>query len=130
MAGLDTNSRAEVSHLLGRLNEDAIRVVLVQRSKGEPLPPWVTDIVEIKGGDVWIGKRDEWEPSVDTVAHIDEVNDEPGLTPSDPVVKLQDVSVSYGEGSRPVLKSVSWEILPGSRWHLQGANGEPYLPSH
>jgi ABC-type molybdenum transport system ATPase subunit/photorepair protein PhrA len=32
---------------------------------------------------------------------------------TEPLVKLNRVSVSYGEGTRPVLKDVSWEIKPG-----------------
>lgn len=132
MAGLDINSRDEVSRLLGELNEDGTRVVLVQRAKGaDAMPSWVTDICEVKNGDVWVGPRAEWEQRAQRpAAHIEDVEELPEDTVAEPVVKLQDVSVSYGQGSRPVLKNISWEIQPGQRWHLQGANGEYHAGIH
>jgi ABC-type molybdenum transport system ATPase subunit/photorepair protein PhrA len=144
MAGLDVQSREEVAGLLGRLNEEGgIRVVLVLRAKGDPLPDWVTDVCEVRQGEVWIGKRAEWEArgsikngseaSVeDAVGHESAAAKKRESSDSDakePVIKLQDVSVSYGEGTRPVLKSVSWTIQPGQRWHLQGANGTSMFAS-
>lgn len=41
----------------------------------------------------------------------------------EPLIDLKDVSVSYASGARPVLRNITWRILPGSRWHLQGSNG-------
>lgn len=40
------------------------------------------------------------------------------------VVELNGVTVSYGEGTREVLKGIDWTIREGERWHLQGSNGE------
>lgn len=131
MAGLDIKSRAEVSKLLGELNSQGeMRVVLVLRAKGAgDMPEWVTDVCDVTNGDVWIGRAEEWKgrPALETEAQMKEVEDEAeqDAGEGEPVVKLQDISVSYGEGTRPVLNEVSWTIRPGSRWHLQGANGEP-----
>ena len=130
MAGLDIQSRAEVSQLLGDLNTQGdMRVVLVLRAKGVgDMPDWVTDVCEVSNGDVWLGKTSEWKEraAVNPQKRIEEVETEPAAETAgeEPVVKLSDVSVSYGEGTRSVLDSVSWSIKPGSRWHLQGANGE------
>ncbi|WVR07654.1 hypothetical protein IAU60_004696 [Kwoniella sp. DSM 27419] len=133
MAGLDIPSRKEVSDILGDLNANGgIRIVLVLRAKGtEGLPDWVTDIAEVRSGEVWIGKRDEYERSLSersatagATANINEVEGVPeAVANGKPVVKLDGVSVSYGEGTRQVLKNVSWTIRPGEKWHLKGANG-------
>lgn len=126
MAGLDIKSRDEVSELLGRLNyQGGIRVVLVLRAKGaDSMPEWITDICSVQGGDVWVGSRSAWEQQDHTATtNIEEIEENIGEMAAEPVVKLNDVSVSYGEGSRPVLKNISWEIKPGERWHLQGSNG-------
>lgn len=111
MAGLDVESRAEVSRLLGDLNASGeIRIVLVLRGKGrETLPDWVTDVVEVKGGDVWVGKKEEWRGEQDRVVRRDEgeagakVEElEEGEGKAEAVVQLNEVSVSYGEGTRKV----------------------------
>ncbi|ODN99033.1 hypothetical protein I350_07185 [Cryptococcus amylolentus CBS 6273] len=132
MAGLDIPSRAEVSRLLGELNADVeqgIKIALVLRGKGgEEMPDWITNVAEVRGGDVWVGSREEYDVRREgreahekkKVTEVVEINDE---IAGEPVVKLDKVSVSYGEGTRPVLKEVSWTIQPGSKWHLIGANG-------
>jgi ABC-type molybdenum transport system ATPase subunit/photorepair protein PhrA len=130
MAGLDVRSREEVSRILGELNERGdIRVVLVLRGKGaEDIPAWITDVCEVRGRDAWIGSRDEWDArtiaeGVEEGAKVEEIVEAEEDVPAEPLVRLQDVTVSYGEGTRQVLKGVSWAIKPGQRWHLQGANG-------
>ncbi|WVQ84610.1 hypothetical protein IAT38_006765 [Cryptococcus sp. DSM 104549] len=130
MAGLDIPSRAEVSRLLGELNQKGIRIVLVLRGKGGgEMPEWVTDVAEVRGGEVWIGGREEYEVKHQEEqklgqAKVEEVKEEViEEVEGEPVVKLDGVSVSYGEGTRPVLKDIKWTIKPGEKWHLIGANG-------
>ena len=130
MAGLDIPSRKEVSDLLGKLNEAGdMRIALVLRAKGEgTMPDWITDVCEVRDGEVSVGTKEEWQsrkgsnPStkieeIDKLEAVDNENKEA-------LIRLSEVSVSYGDGTRPVLKKVSWSIKPGDRWHLQGANGE------
>ncbi|WWD19660.1 hypothetical protein CI109_104122 [Kwoniella shandongensis] len=135
MAGLDVGSREEVSRVLGELNDNGIRLVLVLRGKGaDGMPDWVTDVVEVRGGEVWVGKKEEYDErhkeEQKQQARIEEVNEvaHESRVPEDgkalePVVLLDGVSVSYGEGTRKVLNEVSWTIKPGEKWHLIGANG-------
>jgi ABC-type molybdenum transport system ATPase subunit/photorepair protein PhrA len=130
MAGLDIKSRAEVSKVLGELDSEGdIRVVLVLRGKGEGLPDWVENVVDIRSGNVWIGDRSEWERLSASTASIEEVtvNDKSAEKPEKregkPVVELNGVTVSYGEGTREVLKGIDWTIRDGEKWHLQGSNG-------
>lgn len=134
MAGLDVPSRELVDSLLGDLNafEDESRVVLVLRDKGdETIPDWITNVVDVRNGEAWVGTREEWDDKMfqqrgSTASKGDEGDLPDGNTGTSqvPVVQLQNVSVSYGEGTREVLRSISWTIRPGDRWHLQGANGE------
>jgi len=108
MAGLDAKSRGEVAGTLGRLNDEGdVRIVLVLRGKrGEGMPGWVTDVCEVRGGDVWIGSREEWgaRNRSETCARIEEeekdgLNEETG---AGTLVELRDISLTYGEGTRPV----------------------------
>ncbi|KAK4684046.1 hypothetical protein P7C73_g6157, partial [Tremellales sp. Uapishka_1] len=133
MAGLDVASRTEVGRTLGDLNRNGeIRVVLVLRGKGGDMPDWVENICEVRKGEVWIGSREEWEStsrplgSGKRIEAIDVERDSRTKVDQEPVVRLSDVSVSYGEGTRKVLQDVSWTIRPGEKWHLQGANGRSF----
>ncbi|WRT70198.1 uncharacterized protein IL334_007192 [Kwoniella shivajii] len=129
MAGLDVNSRKEVSDILGKLNDKGdIRIVLVLRGKGnEELPEWITNIAQVKNGQVWIGNKEEYQNShtEPTQSQLDEVKENAKDMKTDgiPLIQLRNISVSYGEGARPVLKDVSWTIREGEKWHLIGANG-------
>ncbi len=129
MAGLDAQSRLVVDDVLGAVNasENEPRVVLVLRDREEDLPPWITNVADVREGEVWVGTRRQWEVRRAARARRERPDDKPDGSKSSseaPLVRLSHVSVSYGEGSRPVLKEVDWEIRPGEKWHLQGANGE------
>ncbi|ORX40598.1 P-loop containing nucleoside triphosphate hydrolase protein [Kockovaella imperatae] len=134
MSGLDVNSRDQVSAILGEINAKCDpAIVLVLRGKTGDIPAWVTDICEIRDGNVWIGSREVWEQekaaSIGSDIHqsspeVIESSSPPSANEAiEPVVAMSRVSISYGEGSRPVLKDISWSILPGEKWHLQGSNG-------
>lgn len=109
MAGLDVPSRKEVSKLLGELNaSEGIKIVLVLRGKGgEEMPKWITDVAEVRNGEVWIGKREEYEQKhaeeqFRNQAMVEKVVEKSDEVPGEPVIKLDGVSVSYGEGTRQV----------------------------
>ncbi|BEI82756.1 hypothetical protein CcaverHIS002_0306240 [Cutaneotrichosporon cavernicola] len=128
MAGLDAQSRLVVDDVLGSINitENEARVVLVLRDREEDLPRWITNVVDVREGEVWVGTRRQWDVRKAAQARKEQPDDMPdgSRTSSEaPLVKLSHVSVSYGEGTRPVLKDVDWVIRPGDKWHLQGANG-------
>ena len=106
MAGLDIASRGEVSRTLGELNASGdIRIALVQRGKSKgDVPDWITDVCEVREGNVWVGPREEWEGKKDdeTQTLREETAGSTAHSTQEPVIRLQDVSVSYGEGTRPV----------------------------
>lgn len=112
MAGLDVGSRAQVSQTLGELNAlGDIRIALILRGKGSAdVPEWITDICDIQAGNAWIGPKSEWARPGDGSSHIREDGSETGQSKlreeAEPVVTLNNVSVTYGEGTRPVRPSV------------------------
>jgi ABC-type molybdenum transport system ATPase subunit/photorepair protein PhrA len=130
MAGLDKLSRVTVSEILSDINatQDNPRVMVVLRDMGEEtLADWITNVIEVRDGNVWVGTRDEYDARQEKPDASDRGEELPdGNTSSSelPVVRLRGASVSYGEGSRQVLKNVNWTIRPGDRWHLRGSNGE------
>lgn len=150
-AGLDPEGREEVAAILGGLQDEGVRVVLVLRG-GEDVPAWVTHVAEATEADgLRVGERGAerawWEerkavadgqalPAADGAASDAASGKE--------IVRLQSVDVSYGPKKvrlgRPlaslrtaadpksalpwqVLDGISWSIKTGSRWHLQGHNG-------
>lgn len=117
LAGLDVRSREEVSRVLGELNKAGdIRIVLVLRGKGiAGMPEWVTDVYEVRNGDVWLGSKLDWTVRTrgGDIAPSDENEQESRgeKERSEPLVELRDVSVSYGEGSRPVSMLIQVDSL-------------------
>lgn len=136
MAGLDVQSRAEVSGVLGDLNANGgIRVVVVLRGKGSvDVPEWVTNVAEVRDGEVWIGTKEDWmarheDEQTPSATLGDVAKEDTPVNPisqpvGEPLVELNQVTVSYGEGTREVLKGIDWTMREGEKWHLQGANGE------
>ena len=107
MAGLDVNSRGQVSDILGRVNEGDIRIVLVLRGKRvEVMPDWITHICDVRQGRAWVGTRQDWEgryvSSTDSTASNEAAEGEQKPAQGSPVVTLRDISISYGDGARPV----------------------------
>jgi ABC-type molybdenum transport system ATPase subunit/photorepair protein PhrA len=152
-AGLDVQSRAQIADMLGAVNsgkrkllsseaDDAMRLVLSLRGTGAVgMPAFVTHVARVVGGEVETLPKEEY---VDKVAGEEKQHVVPDLsrtarktkTPAAPVVDAQNVSIAYGDKKvslclsyrsrliiTQVLDDVSWRILPGDRWHLQGSNG-------
>jgi hypothetical protein len=100
-AGLDPEGRAEMAAILGNLNDEGVRVLLVLRG-GEDVPAWVTHVAEAtEGGGLRVGKRGAekgwWRERRGAVA-ADEatatsLND--GAAGKE-VVRMHEVDVSYG----------------------------------
>ena len=108
MAGLDSESREEVSLVLGELNGSGdIRIMLVLRGKGvETMPGWVTDICDVRDGDVWVGSREEWRTRYEreNEGRMEQIEEDRvhQYFQGKPIVELRDVSITYGEGTRRV----------------------------
>lgn len=111
MAGLDVGSRAEVSQTLGDLNAAGdIRIALVLRGKGQAdIPDWITNVCDVQGGDVWVGDRADWDRRIAQATPssraLEPASKDNNAVDGNPVVALNKVSVTYGEGTRPVCQN-------------------------
>lgn len=108
-AGLDIPSRAEIAQLLGKVNEEQMRMILVLRGKGAVgLPEWVSSVARVRDGVVWTGEKGEYlkmaKDEEQTVHQA--VADVPASRSStdaevpakrEPLVQMRDVTVAYGE---------------------------------
>ncbi|KAJ9109558.1 hypothetical protein QFC20_003304 [Naganishia adeliensis] len=136
-AGLDVQSRAQIADMLGAVNggsakllqgaaRDAMRLVLSLRGTGAVgMPAYVTHVARVTGGEVETLSKEEYADQVGEDKHhvVPDLGASAKQTGKStvPVVDAQNVSIAYGE--KQILDDVSWRILPGDRWHLQGSNG-------
>ena len=103
-AGLDADSAADLSQLVGGLAAGGLPVLLLLG--GDPLPGWVTHRLELPGTP-------------------------PGEVPPAPVapptafgeVVAECASVTVRHAGVAILDGVNWRVRAGERWVLSGANG-------
>lgn len=120
-AGLDVGARADIGRILGEINagaraleaddkriwDGAMRIVLILRGQGAMgMPDWVTDVVDVREGSVWVGERAEWADRIAT--RLDNTSSAASESQvaarrtgdkaaGPPVVRMNEVSVVYGE---------------------------------
>ncbi len=83
-----------------------MRIVLVLRGKMVGMPGWVTDVVDVRGGKVWVGERGEYEEKIKEEGRSISAGVDMGgkgaekrdvsTSRKDPVVKVSEVTVAYG----------------------------------
>ena len=117
--GLDATTRQHLKDLFLRLSQEKQLTIYLVVARLEDIPDYVDDII-------WITPKQELasEPP-----HLDEEKRQAILsqthssdtTHSDEVVKMNDVSIKYG--NRTILSHVNWTIRKGECWALCGQNG-------
>jgi len=112
--GLDTEGRAEVADMLGRLVRHGLRLILI--TPREMIPDWVTNVLDL---DV-VGERSRSEIPIERPLD-DRTTASAKMRDPARLVELRNISVAYGE--RNILKNVSWTVREGERWALVGPNG-------
>ena len=104
--GLDTAGRADLTELLGELQREGKRLVLICRS--DMVPPWVTHTLECRTqSPARPFSRDAERSEAQRVG--------------DPILELTDVTVAYGD--KRILDRVTWTVRAGERWAVVGPNG-------
>lgn len=103
--GLDIQARSQLTELLTILSEERSLQIILVLSRNDEIPDFITHTVEVKDGIVMPKKPYRVEPS--------EKHEE--------VIRLTNITIRYGE--RTILKDLSWNVLRGERWALQGENG-------
>ncbi len=123
-AGIDQNTVPELDKLLHHLVADGLNLILLGNSE---VPALVAHVLWINSPEeVEVFSPREYKAKLRT-AKADQnllFNIElPAVTgiSSEDIVKLNKVSVSYGE--KHVLKNIDWCIKSGEKWILKGNNG-------
>lgn len=138
--GLDAATRDQLRTLLLTLSEERQLQIILVLSREDEIPDFITHIVPVR--DMKVGAkvtRDEFlshlviapESEYDTKvafpfteersSTIGLKTEEKPIKEGEPVVKLNNVKIAYGE--RTILKELSLIINKGERWALSGENG-------
>ncbi|MFI3281437.1 MAG: ATP-binding cassette domain-containing protein [Rikenellaceae bacterium] len=130
--GLDAKTRQQLRDLLEVLTTKRSLQVIIVLSNGSDIPPFVTAVVEMRGG-VCGAKmsREEYLKSIPAVpdkplsdADIQRIIDLPVTASehkSDSIIELNNISIRYGEHT--ILRDLTWQMQRGEQWVLSGENG-------
>ena len=130
--GLDAETRDQLRDLLTVLSQEQSLQLILVLSKSDDIPAFITHIVEVKDMHVlptlpreeYLRQRAPFPKRVLSEAHEEAIIALPYSDReyhSEEVVKMNDVSIRYGE--RTILKELSWTVRNGERWALSGQNG-------
>ena len=130
--GLDVDSMAMLNELL-QSQIDTVPMVLVL-NRFDEMPDFITHVAYTDKGQLHhtVDIKDEQAyndlyqllhlKTTDLeVPETDDSDRPPALNPDDPLVKLTDIKVAYGDNK--VLDGENWVIEPRQHWQLSGPNG-------
>ena len=119
--GLDASSRSTLNRLLDEVAGQGVQLILI--CNDAELPTSMNRFAEINEGKL-VAVESREMISAASERERKELPDFLKQCPvysSDNIVKMIDVSISYGE--KQVLKNINWEVKAGEKWLLQGPNG-------
>lgn len=138
--GLDAKTRDQLRTLLLTLSEERKLQIILVLSREDEIPDFITHVVPVKDMKVLQKvERSAFLTNLETPAHWEEdwdgafpfteersttiglKTEEKPIAIGEPVVKLNDVAIRYGE--RTILKELNLTINKGERWALSGENG-------
>lgn len=137
--GLDAKTRDQLRSLLLTLSEERQLQIILVLSREDEIPDFITHIVPVRDMKVLpkVTRKeflDNLSPSPirgvggisfpfteERSATIGLTTEEKPIAIGEPVVKLNNVKIAYGE--RTILKELSLTINKGERWALSGENG-------
>jgi molybdate transport system ATP-binding protein len=130
--GLDSEGRAVLHTIIGRLAAEGIQILLITGKK--EIPACVTHIAQLdKGRWAFRGPAADFHPATgqgdgllldaDILTRLQEASRATGSDPDDaPVaIKMVNTTIRYGEAT--ILKNINWEVKKGERWNVSGPNG-------
>ncbi|KAK7057939.1 p-loop containing nucleoside triphosphate hydrolase protein [Favolaschia claudopus] len=127
LTGLDVENRATVLAILHELHAACNPHIVIGLRMQDAVPEWVTHLAIVNEGQIKSG------PKAQLLAYKTKIQNATALrgeqvphikldpNAGEPVVEMKNVCVTYGP--RQVLKSITWTIRKGQRYHLQGTNG-------
>ncbi|WP_299178570.1 molybdate ABC transporter ATP-binding protein ModF [uncultured Neptuniibacter sp.] len=130
--GLDVESMAMLNDLL-QSQIDTVPMVLVL-NRFDEMPEFITHVAYMDKGrlhhSVDINDKQAYDDLYQLlhlkttdleVPETDDTDRPPALNPEDPLVRLQNIRVAYGDNT--VVDGLNWTIKPGQHWQLSGPNG-------
>ncbi|KAJ7624902.1 P-loop containing nucleoside triphosphate hydrolase protein [Roridomyces roridus] len=124
LTGLDVQNRATALDVLHELHSANDPHIILGLRMHDPVPQWITHLVIVNEGIVKTGPKDslrEYQARINEQAKAARDEQLVLRQQGKPLVELKNVSVTYGP--RKVLKNITWTIVQGGRYHLQGSNG-------
>ena len=140
--GLDAETRDQLRSLLLTLSEERKLQIILVLSREDEIPDFITHIVPVKDmkvlpkltRDVFLARLGNPRPTIksedwggvfpfteERATTIGLKTEEKPIAIGEPVVKLNDVAIRYGE--RTILNELNLTINKGERWALSGENG-------
>lgn len=130
--GLDVEMHAVLQELLDKLSQTTPMVIVLNRF--DERPAFITDIAYIEEGrlahQVKCDDKEAYEALYQllhlkttdlSVPPTDVDSALPALDPEQPLVRLNEVSIKYGE--TVIVDRLNWTIRPNEHWQLSGPNG-------
>lgn len=138
--GLDSNTRDQLRSLLLTLSHERQLQIILVLSREDEIPDFISHVVPVRNMKVFpkvtredflanfvlpadeIGKESIQFPfTEERSTTIGLKTEEKPIKDGEPVVKLHNVKIAYGD--RTILKELSLTINKGERWALSGENG-------
>jgi len=138
--GLDAKTRDQLRSLLLTLSEERQLQIVLILSREDEIPDFITHVVPVRDmkvlpkvtredflADFTLPADNVWKKAVcfpfteERSTTIGLKTEEKPIAIGEPVVKLNNVKIAYGE--RTILKELSLTINKGERWALSGENG-------
>jgi len=120
--GLDVQSRKSLHHVLNKLAQDGVTIILTTDT--HELPDCITHFAEMGQGKLLnFG-------AIDTLGFLNVPENEKfsGHLPAmarayhvGPLINLKGVNIKYG--SKQILENIHWQVSPGECWLIKGHNG-------
>lgn len=120
--GLDSTSRRNLNTLLEEITKAGTQLILI--SNETEVPDCINRFAMIKEGQLVeiAGHERNLKETKSVNRPVPAfLTDAVSLRPSGEIIKMIDVTISYGE--KKVLKNINWEVNAGEKWVLHGHNG-------
>ncbi|WP_127959729.1 molybdate ABC transporter ATP-binding protein ModF [Serratia microhaemolytica] len=132
--GLDSDSRSQLTGLLATQVQQGCTLLLIL-NRFDQIPNFVTQIGVLADGVLVSQGERQWvmqQALIAQLAHYEQqrelklpaadvVTAQPQLQAQQPLIRLRDGVVSYGE--RPIINRLNWQVNHGEHWQIIGPNG-------
>ncbi|MEZ5534320.1 MAG: molybdate ABC transporter ATP-binding protein ModF [Thiolinea sp.] len=130
--GLDAKMYARLQAYLTELSQTIPMVIVLNRF--DECPDFITDIAYVDNGELHHQVRRDDEQAYAELYQLlhlkttdlqvpgaDPALSLPPLDPAQPLVRLTDISIKYGDTQ--IISGLNWTIEPNQHWQLSGPNG-------